>query len=250
MSRSDSFLDVRFAAGLLLVGSLLAVSGCYGSTEPATNIGPEGATLNARGTANSGAATSRFEYWISGTSARDETVPRHWPAGARGPFSATVSGLYASRTYFFRLCGRDDASASDICAQTRRFTTGAPVRDSVVGSWGQSSSFYGNVDAHSGPAGQNPSGTVSARASFDSFTGNVTCLIVSGSTAKLGAVGHTQDSSEAKETMLLSVADGGPSGTDGVTVIITPGSTAPNCANAPMPAAGNDGSQVVINDAP
>jgi hypothetical protein len=229
---------------------LLLIAGCYGSTEPATNVGSESATLNARGTANNGGATSSFEYWVSGTTNRDFAGTHHWPAGSSGPISATARGLYGSKTYLFRFCGRDDGAGSDVCAQTRQFTTAAPVRDSVVGSWGVLSSFFGSVDAHSGPAGQNASGTVSARAQFDSFTGDVTCLAVSGSTAKLGAVGHTQDSVDAKETMLLSVADGGPSGTDGVAVVIAPGTTAPSCANAPAPAAGDDGSHVVVNDAP
>jgi len=64
-------------------------------------------------------------------------------------------------------------------------------------------------------------------------------------------VGHTLDSVDAKETMTLSVADGGPSGTDSVTVVITPGSTtAPSCAAAPAPGTDDDGRSVVVNDAP
>ena len=134
---------------------LLLFAGCYGSTEPATNAGPESATLNARGSASNGPATSWFEYWVSGATNRDQTGTRHWPAGARGPFSDSVDGLYASKTYLFRLCGSDDAGGSDVCAQTRQFTTSAPVQDSAVGFWGRLSSFNGRVDAHSGPAGQN-----------------------------------------------------------------------------------------------
>ena len=41
---------MRIAVALLLIGALLAVSGCYGSTEPATDIAFDHATLNGRGT--------------------------------------------------------------------------------------------------------------------------------------------------------------------------------------------------------
>jgi hypothetical protein len=41
----------------------LALTGCYGSTEPATEVTADTARLNARGTANNGPATSFFEIW-------------------------------------------------------------------------------------------------------------------------------------------------------------------------------------------
>ena len=46
------------------------------------------------------------------------------------------------------------------CAQTRTFTTGPPVEDSVTGSWVLSPHYSGQIDARSGPEGQHPQGSV------------------------------------------------------------------------------------------
>ncbi len=67
--------------------SVVALAGCYASTEPATNVGPEAATLNARGTANNGPARSHFEFWMTGSTRVSWTDDQRWPAGASGPFS-------------------------------------------------------------------------------------------------------------------------------------------------------------------
>jgi hypothetical protein len=231
--------------------ALVLFAGCYGSTEPATNVGSESATLNARGTANNGPATSYFDYWVAGATNHSSTNPRHWPSGASGAFSENVAGLYAGKTYLFRVCGRDDSGGSTVCAETRQFTTSAPVKDSVVGSWGESPHVNGNVDAHSGPAGQNPQGTLFARQLFDTFTGSVSCLHVTGNTATVGGVGHPWDLPNANETMLLTVVDGGPSGTDTVKVVITPGATTPpSCANALSGATDPGNTFLTVNDAP
>lgn len=209
------------------------------------------ATLHASGTANHGPAQSHFEYWVNGATNRDSTATRHWPDGASGPFSERVGGLYASKTYLFRLCGSDDGGGAPVCAQTRQFTTSAPVKDTLTGSWGFSPHFNGRVDASSGPVGQSPQGTFEARQEFDTFTGNVTCLLVSGNKATVGGVGHTWDSPAANETAIVTVVDGGPSGTDTIGVVITPGGTTPpNCATAP-PGGRDDGdTALVVNDAP
>jgi hypothetical protein len=188
---------------------------------------------------------------VTGATNHRATDPRHWPSGASGPFSEKVAGLYAGNTYSFRLCGGDDGAGSDVCAQTRHFTTSAPVQDSLVGSWGDSPHVNGAVDARSGPAGQSPEGTLAARQLFDTFTGNVTCLKVAGSKATAGGVGHPVDAPTANETMLLTVVDGGPSGTDTVAVVITPGATTPpSCANGLTGGSDPGNSQLVVNDAP
>jgi hypothetical protein len=56
----------RTVLAVALVG-VLGVCGCYGSTEPATNVTFDAAQLNARGTANNGPASSYFEYWPTNT---------------------------------------------------------------------------------------------------------------------------------------------------------------------------------------
>jgi hypothetical protein len=188
---------------------------------------------------------------VDGTVNHRASDARHWPSGASGPFSEKVAGLYAGKTYSFRVCGGDDSAGSDVCAQTRQFTTSAPVQDSLVGSWGSSPGVNGAVNAHSGPAGQNPQGTLAARQLFDTFTGNVTCLKVAGNKATVGGLGHPVDAPSANESMLLTVVDGGPSGTDTVAVAITRGATTPpSCANGVSGGSDPGDSQLVVNDAP
>jgi hypothetical protein len=240
--------------------ALVSLAGCYASTEPATNVGPETATLNARGTANNGPASSSFAYWISGTTGRVRgTDERHWPAGASGPFSEKIKGLYASKQYSFRLCGSDDSGGLDACAQTRTFTTRPAVDDSVVGEWGSSPHFYGTIDAHSGPSGQSPRGKIwrfsGVGNSPSLFEGFVICVAVSGDRAAVGAVGHetVQDPPNwHPATLLATVVDGGPSGDDTLSLVLQQGSTPPSCANASF---GNQPNllwpdDVVVNDAP
>jgi hypothetical protein len=230
----------------------VALGGCYASTEPATDVGSTSAQLNARGTANNGPATSRFEYWITGATTRQSTPPQSWPAGASGPFSAKVTGLAASTSYSFRVCGADNSGGgATTCAQTRAFKTSAPVEDSAVGYWPNSPHFFGEVDAHSGPSGQSAHGTMSARVSFQAFTGSVTCLLVAGNHATVGAVGNYPGEPAAKETMITTIVDGGATAADTVNPSITEGSTTPPVCN-PFTGSGTivDGGDIVVNDAP
>jgi hypothetical protein len=83
--------------GAVSVVSALTLAACYGSTEPATSIGEDSATLHARGTANNGPATSYIEYWTDGDPLPGQSGPRtpvrSWPAGVSGAFSEKVSDL-------------------------------------------------------------------------------------------------------------------------------------------------------------
>jgi hypothetical protein len=199
----------------LLVLCLIAtalLTGCYASTEPASNVGTDSATLNARGTANKGDAQSWFEYEISGRVGDPQhTTTRFWPAGASAPFNERVSGLAANTEYSFRVCGQD-SSTPRVCAQTRTFTTKPPVMDEVRGSFfgGCCNSF--GVPATSGPSGENPQGTLSwtSGSSFDpvsrGFTGRVTCLQVDGSRAAVVAVGTMRTDPGGEETPMVSTA--------------------------------------------
>jgi len=242
-------------AWILFSGLLLA--GCYGSTDPAGELGSETARLNAHGTADNGAAASRFEYWVTGTSQVNRTEDRHWPAGASGPISEKVARLYAGRAYSFRICGKDDSASAFACANTRTFTTAAPVQDSAVGQWGSSPHFTGSVNAHSGPSGQSATGTLSYRLSFSAFAGKVTCLRVGGNRATVGGVGELPGSPGASETMLLTVVDNGPSVPDTVGGAIQQGSsTPPSCAagsfdgQLTLGQPGPYSEDIVVNDAP
>jgi hypothetical protein len=119
----------------VVITAAAILSGCYASTDPATKVGPESATLNVYGTADKGPARSHFEYWITGSSRVGNTPELRWPAGARGPIVQKVTGLAASSSYSFRVCGHNESDGRNVCAQTRSFTTGAPVQDSAVGGW-------------------------------------------------------------------------------------------------------------------
>lgn len=190
--------------------------GCYGSTEPATDVERDQATLNARGTANNGPATSVFEYWPTG---RQDVTRRTrrlaWPAGASGPIASTVTPLRPGTPYSFRLCGADEGQ-SDICAQTRSFTTSESSEDLVSGGYQRPGGLGATVDAASGPTGENPRGSVSSSSTGGptgrfTFTGNVSCLKVDGHRAVVGAEGTIQPEGapgSLPATSLLTVEDG------------------------------------------
>jgi hypothetical protein len=239
-----------------VIGVLLtiALAGCYGTTEPATKVGPESATLNAQGTANNGPATTDFQYWM--TAFPDEklaTPPRDWPAGASGPFSEKITKLHAGTAYSFRVCGADSGGAA--CAQTRTFTTSPAVQDSAAGS---DTGIHGGleVNAHAGPAGQNPSGYVYLRQQPTSdpgyeFEGFVSCLAVTNRKAAVGAIGHERQVNPSTAwtaaTMLVTIVDndGAPDTVHSGTLFAAP---TPNCATASFDnqQAGGDW---VVNDA-
>jgi hypothetical protein len=230
--------------GLLIGLACMACGGCYASTEPATDVGQSSATLHAHGTANNGEAQSAFELWPTGSPSRPVSTGQgfRWPAGASGPFSARVEGLYPSTNYSFRICGRDLDGGPFVCAQTRTFTTKAATQDELWGGFFGSPSFNGYVRAKADPDGQNASGHLSA----SDFNGFVTCLQVNGNRAAVGGVGNNS-------AMIMTVVDNGPTGTDTVQRAVAPAAVPPNCASAsfanqvPM---GTDSEGFIVIDAP
>jgi hypothetical protein len=252
---------VRRAALILAATGTAALTACSGSTEPASDVTFSGATLNARGTANNGPAYSFFEFWVSGfpTKLRQSDYS-HWPAGASGPFSAKVGSLYSHTTYSFRLCGQDEGGGLPVCAQTRSFTTPVAPRDAVKGSWfaySSSLSPFGRIDATAGPPGQPPSGSVEYKPANlnDRFTGFVTCLVVSGERAAVGAVGQYRDATTGATraaTTLVTVIENEPEFSDLIRVVLTFGSTPPACASATYPTSDDsvNPNDLVVYDAP
>jgi hypothetical protein len=231
--------------------STLALAGCYASTEPATNIGPETAQLNAKGTANNGEAQSYFEYWLTGST--QETLVtrpwRDWPAGVSGPFSEVAKDLAAGSSYSFRVCGDDPGRTGIACAQTRTFTTKPAVEDAVLGShiWSDVETLY--VTAHSTATGANPHGTVRFCCGDPfsgpiDYNGTVTCLAVSGNKAAIG-------SADGDEKILVTVVDGRQT-VDKFSRVVTHGSALPDCAHATFGSEGEPfwpGGDIVVNDA-
>jgi hypothetical protein len=111
-----------------------------------------------------------------------------------------------------------------------------PTQDSVTGSgvfFGPAGLFEVAIDARSGPSGENPSGTV--RVSPD-FTGQVTCLHVSGNRALVGYV-QADDPSFADA---IEIDDNGPVGsyTDTLTENIGPFPTSESNCPTTLPQPG------------
>jgi hypothetical protein len=241
--------------------SAVGFAGCYGSTEPATDVGIASAKLNARGTADRGPATSWFEYWLTSSSSPPaKTDPLHWPAGASGHFGVNVSGLAANSSYSFRLCGTNDSTGGSICAQTLTFKT-LPVEDSVTGFFDiGGGGAQGTIDAHSGPSGQNPRGHVHYQGTIDgwrTFDGDVNCVAVNGHQGEVGAVGQgttlTDPSNPRAATLLLKIVDGHGVERDSIAGAFANGSTPPDCASTLASgqfALSPPQSELVVTDAP
>jgi len=116
----------RAALILTVVALTLGLAACRGETDPASQITSSSARLNAHGSSDNGPAYSYFEYWKTATPAAKSTTPtRNWGANATAPFSEDVTGLSASASYSFRVCGNDAGKAA-ACMATRSFTTLAP----------------------------------------------------------------------------------------------------------------------------
>ena len=113
------------AVALVTVAGL---TGCYGSTEKASNVDFDSADLNGQFTANSGASQSWFEYWPTATPAnKTTTATLNWAANGCGSTTDHVTALQQGTNYSFHLCGKDQGGPS-FCAQTRTFETWLPDR--------------------------------------------------------------------------------------------------------------------------
>jgi hypothetical protein len=248
---------VTCVIGVLLT---IALAGCYGSTEPATNVTPETAQLNGQGTANNGPASAIFRYRLVGDDEEFTTEPIHFPAGASGPFSRKVTGLAADSQYAFQLCGVDDGQDGLICANTRTFTTPPAVEDSLTGSYFSPCCYSWDVNAHAGPNGENARGStrytsLPAFSIGTEFIGFVTCLEVDGRSAAVGAVGQIRHlgaqppaSSWHRGYMLRTVVDGHfDPDTVGIPTFVD-GTGSPDCGSASFASQSTIGS-FVVNDA-
>ena len=172
---------------------LLTCAGCYGTTDPATQITQSSARFNAHGAANRGPATAYFEYEpTNGTGFVRTTFERSWPAGASGSFSEDVSGLLPATPYTFRLCGYDTDSGFATCAQRLSFTTAKPPGDGVEATFWFTGYRVARMDlsARSGPSGEHPSGSIWS----PTYQGFVSCLYVKGDRAAVVFIG--QDSQQ------------------------------------------------------
>lgn len=243
-----------------VLGTALAVAGCYGSTEPASNIGYDNAVFEGKGTTGQAGTHVFFQWWQAGRADNVLSTPGTDIGGnVTGPFSeppfASAPLLRPATQYFFRLCGRE---SSTICAQTLSLTTLTPTGDRVHGTFafGSDLSTVGTVDALSDRTGANPTGKLSLPATpdatTDEFSGKVTCVKVNGSQAVVGAIGSDNEGAAAG---LLEINDNDrdtPNMTaDRVDWQVTHGTTPPNCATRPFGASrAPTASYVYVYDAP
>jgi hypothetical protein len=175
-------LGQRTIVGMGMAG-ILVLSGCYGSTEPATDIGIDAATLRAYGDTEGSPTTSWFEYWRTSEPGNIRTTASHdWPPHVRGPLSQSVSGLDPITQYSFRLCGYTEGRAP-ACAQTRTFRT---LDGDVVTAALRSGGVDAYVRAVSGPNGEAPRGYFAVAPPSPSPTETVVCLAVHGDEAVVG----------------------------------------------------------------
>jgi hypothetical protein len=228
---------------LAMLGAWLALTGCYGSTEPASHIGYDNAAFRGQGTTGQGGTHVFFQWWQAGRPDRViSTSGKDIPANTTGPYSeppfSEAPLLRPATQYFFRLCGSETTTT---CAQTRSLTTLTPTGDRVHGTFalGLDLSTGGSVDASSDRAGASPTGRLSLSSSPDAsgfgFSGDVTCLKVNATQAVVGALGTDNGVAAAG---LLEIDDNDratPDFTsDRVDWQVTHGGTPPDCAGRPF----------------
>lgn len=190
--------------GVLAVPAATLLSACaVGVRQPAGDITTTSATLNGKVLSTTGGAGSYYiEY--GPTPARTERTPTRtidFVANESHPVSEPVDGLDPDTTYHFAVCAEDGDNPGDpFCSPDQTFTTHPPIgEDSVTGTvYGPEAEPSPQViwvfDAHAGPSGENPTGTLELdvvptfppgpRSHF--ATGRVTCLSVTGNRALVG----------------------------------------------------------------
>ena len=123
---------------LSVLAAALALAGCVGDTDPATNITSKTAQLNAHGRTNDGPASWWWEYSTSKSTveanggaevcgsppeADGRCGPAQGPSGTDVPLSFKLTGLTPGTTYWFRVCGQDVNDANPTCGRVLSFTT-------------------------------------------------------------------------------------------------------------------------------
>jgi hypothetical protein len=234
---------VKSAFLVVILAAVSALCGCYGSTEPATSIGVDRATLNAHGTANAGDAHVYFEYWPTASPGSVfATIGKDVPAGSSGdisePTASSFRGLKPATQYSYRVCAKDQSAPNGACSQTLTFATTQPAGDLVRGEY---LTFFGgighsgSVDAHSDASGANAGGTLTLPGDKGpptgaTFSGTVTCLRVTGNRATVGAVGSNNG---VPSTALFEIVDADstwPGTADQIDWSEQPGTTPPDCS--------------------
>jgi hypothetical protein len=166
-----------------------------GHPKPATHVSDTGATLNADIHSSFAGDTTYFWAYGETTAYENETPHRTIPIAddQPHPVSEPISGLTPGTTYHTQVCAQDEQEEPPrlVCSKDHTFET--QLLDRANGS-ASNGSLTANVDASSGPSGEDPSGTVTGGGSINGqtviFTGTVDCLAVDGNTAVVGYTGQ------------------------------------------------------------
>ncbi len=252
---------------LLGAGSCLALAGCYAQTDQPTQVTSTSAQLNAVGRTDSSPAHYYFQYSTSasalGTGFGLQTPTRTAPANVPGhgsnvSFGETVGSLSPGTVYYDRVCGGDQQVAPDACAGTGMFFTVPSAAQTYVTGTYIYNRTGGSVHAASGPNGRAVEGYVNssdATTNFN-FSGNVTCLLVNGNQAAVGAVGTATSYAnpgfyDQPYTELRTFVRDPSTGT--ITVgpeQNVPGSTPPDCSSASYAVQYAYSNNLVLHQAP
>jgi len=203
----------------------LALVGCVGITDPATNVGQTTARLNAHGRTDDTSAHFYFRYanqeadlpTAAAKRTPTRTVPAHRPdSGEFGYFGENVTGLSSGRTYFFELCGGDDKpGVPDWCGGRQEFFTDpSSSNDWVEAGFGDPRApgfLWTTIRAASGPQGQDAGGELVTQRAFVVYSGRVTCLKVTTQNftkrAAIGVVGaYTSENPPRPASVLVTLS--------------------------------------------
>ncbi len=108
----------RLVVPVVAIICAVVLSGCVGTTTPATNVGTTSATLNAEASCSGGVPTPCSWYWRWGTDGNYQySSPIAGPEQVSwsGTMSYTVTGLTPDTTYSYQLCGEGDSISSFEC---------------------------------------------------------------------------------------------------------------------------------------
>jgi hypothetical protein len=240
------------------------LAGCTLSTSGATKVTQTGARLTAIGRTGDQPGYYHFEYARRaadlGTAAGGRTpergpIPPNTPSDRSVTFGEDVTGLSPGRSYVFRVCGRQGPMPDDVCAGTSSFfTTPSAAQDSVVGSASDGFTFSYGAAAAASADGRDAEGQLSeVPVKGQRFEGRVTCLVVHGARATIGAVGvfdpsyYDQDPGSAATEVVTVVDD--PSGDRWQRVALTAGTTPPSCTGGTFGGASLPASSFTVHDA-
>ena len=148
----------------------IAVAGCAGDTDSATNVTNVSAQLNAHGHTTGEPATWWWEYATnqadlgtandtevcgSGTGPKEPDSrcgPASWENSGDINLNVVVTGLAPNTTYYFRACGQDQSWAQGACGSVKIFKTLAGTAYAFDRKWGSQGSGNGQLFVPAGIA--------------------------------------------------------------------------------------------------